>query len=107
MKTKELQCRFITKSPSFSYPDFGDWLLQPFVVNLPEGDGIKLPLVEVRHCSVPCLLTQRLGRLQSVFEIIPTSQKKEKAKYHEFLNITTWFSQKKTKKTAYDTCLFV
>lgn len=28
-----------------SYPDFGDGLLYPFVVDLPEGDGVKLALV--------------------------------------------------------------
>lgn len=55
----------------FSYPDFGDGLLHAFVVNLPEGDRVKLALVEVRHCPVTCLLTQRLGRLKSVLKVIP------------------------------------
>lgn len=58
-----------------SYPDFGDGLLHAFAVNLPEGDGVKLALVEVRHRPVTCLLTQRLGRLQSVLEIIPKRQR--------------------------------
>lgn len=58
-----------------SYPDFGDGLLQAFVVNLPEGDGVKLALVEVRHCPVTCLLTQRFGCLESVLKIIPETHK--------------------------------
>lgn len=58
-----------------SYPDFGDWmLLHAFAVNLPEGDRVKLALVEVRHRPVACFLTQRLGRLKSVLEIIPKIQ---------------------------------
>lgn len=58
-----------------SYPDFGDgMLLHAFVVSLPEGDRVKLALVEVRHRPVACLLTQRLGRLKSVLEIIPKIQ---------------------------------
>lgn len=56
----------------FSYPDFGDGLLHAFVVNLPQGDWVKLALVEVCHRAVACLLTQRLGRLKGVLEIIPT-----------------------------------
>lgn len=55
-----------------SHPDFGDWLLQAFVVNLPQGDGVKLSLVQVRHGSVACLLTQRFGCFKGVLEIIPT-----------------------------------
>lgn len=54
-----------------SYPDFGDGLLDAFVVNLSEGDWVKLALVEVCHCPVPCFLTQRLGCLKSVLKIIP------------------------------------
>lgn len=54
-----------------SYPDFGDGLLHAFVVNLPEGDRVKLAFVEVRHRPVTCLLTQRFGRLKSVLEVIP------------------------------------
>lgn len=57
-----------------SYPDFGDGMLHSFVVNLPEGDWIKLTLVQVGHSPVTCLLTQTLGRLQGVFKIIPAKQ---------------------------------
>lgn len=57
-----------------SYPDFGDGRLNAFVVDLPEGDGVKLALVQVCHSAVPRLLTQRLGRLQGVLEIIPAMQ---------------------------------
>lgn len=57
-----------------SYPDFGDGLLHAFVVDLPQGDRVKLALVEIRHCPVTCLLAQRLRRLESVLEIIPKKQ---------------------------------
>lgn len=56
-----------------SYPDFSDGLLYSFVVSLPEGDGIKLALVKVRHGPVTCLLTQRLGCLKGVFKVAPTT----------------------------------
>ena len=55
-----------------SYPDFGDGVVQATAVwNLPECDGVELSLVEVGHGSVTRLLTQRLGRLQSVLKVIP------------------------------------
>lgn len=54
-----------------SYSDFGDGLLDAFVVDLPEGDRVKLALVEVRHRPVTCLLTQGLGRLEGVLKMIP------------------------------------
>ena len=54
-----------------SYSDFGDGLLDAFAVDLPEGDGVKLALVEVRHRPVTCLLTQGLGRLEGVLKMIP------------------------------------
>lgn len=41
-----------------SHPDFGDGLLQAFVVDLPEGDGVKLAFVQVRHGPVTRLLPQ-------------------------------------------------
>lgn len=53
-----------------SYPDFGDGLLQAFAVSLPESDGVKLALVQVRHCPITCLLTQGFGCLERVLEII-------------------------------------
>lgn len=61
----------VRPSTLHSYPDFGDGLLHGFVVDLPEGDGVKLALVQVGHGPVSCLLTQTLGRLQGVLEIIP------------------------------------
>lgn len=57
-----------------SHPDFGDGLLQAFVVDLPEGDGVELAFVQVRHGAVTRLLPQRLGRLQGVLEIIPATR---------------------------------
>lgn len=68
-------CRFIFVV--ISYPDFGDGMLDAFIVNLPESDWVKLTLVEVCHCPVTCFLTQRLGRLKSVLEIISKIWKNE------------------------------
>lgn len=56
-----------------SHPDFGDGLLQAFVVDLPQGDGVELAFVQVRHGPVTRLLSQRLGRLEGVLEIIPAN----------------------------------
>lgn len=44
--------------------------MDAFVVNLPEGDWVKLTLVEICHCSITCFLTQGLGCLKSVLEMI-------------------------------------
>lgn len=60
--------------PLSSHPDFGDGLLHAFVVGLPEGDGVKLALVQVGHGPVPGLLPQALGRLQGVLEIVPAKK---------------------------------
>lgn len=65
------EARCIRSSQLRSHPDFGDGLLHRFVVDLPEGDGVKLALVQVGHGAIPRLLTQTLGRLESVLEIIP------------------------------------
>lgn len=56
-----------------SHPDFGDGLLQAFVVDLPQGDGVELAFVQVRHGPVARLLSQGLGRLEGVLEIIPAN----------------------------------
>lgn len=58
-----------------TYPDFGDGLLDAFVVDLPEGDGVKLALVQVGHGPVSGLLAQTLGCLQSVLEVVPTKSR--------------------------------
>lgn len=82
----------------FSYPDFGDGLLHAFVVNLPEGDRVKLTLVEVRHCPVSRFLTQRFGCLKSILKVIPkmqTIQKRSCSKYQNeglFSSKVTYFS---------------
>lgn len=55
----------------WSYPDFADGVLQLAVVYLPEADGVELSLVQVRHGTVTCLLTQRLGSIHGVLKIIP------------------------------------
>ena len=58
--------------PASSHPDFGDGLLDPFVVvDLPEADGVELSLVQVSHRAVARLLPQRLGRFQSVLIVTP------------------------------------
>lgn len=57
------------------YPDFGDGLLNALAVDLPEGDGVKLSLVEVRHCPVTSFLTQGLGCLERVLKIAPKMQR--------------------------------
>lgn len=51
------------KSFSYSsYPDFTDGAVQHFaIVGFPEGDGIELALVEVRHSAIARLLSERLG----------------------------------------------
>ena len=60
-----------------SYPDFSDGLLHGFVVDLPEGDGVKLALVQVGHGPVSRLLTQTLGRFQGVLKIVPATRLKK------------------------------
>lgn len=58
----------------WSHPDFADGVLQLAVVYLPEADGVELSLVQVRHGTVTCLLTQRLGSIQGVLKIIPNQE---------------------------------
>lgn len=41
-----------------SHPDFSDGLLQAFVVDLAQGDGVELAFVQVRHGPVARLLAQ-------------------------------------------------